>query len=68
MPKTKPQNLDEALRERGSLARLASRLNVQVTYLCDIRKGRRVPPLRLALAIQHETGVPIESLLKGKAA
>lgn len=64
----RPKTLHEALAERGSLTRLARKLGVHISYLSDIRHGRRTPPLALALAIQRETGVPIESLLSAEAA
>lgn len=54
--------------KRGRLVELARRLNVTPQRLCDIRKGRRVPSLELAVAIQRETGVPVESFIKSQAA
>lgn len=60
----KTQTLDEYLGPRGSLSRLASDLGVSVTYLCEIRKGRRTPALGLALDIAKRTGVPVESLVR----
>ncbi len=57
-------SLDEVLQPRGSSVRLARRLRISVTYLCDIRKGRKEPSLSLAVDIHRETGVPIESLVR----
>jgi transcriptional regulator with XRE-family HTH domain len=60
--------LDEALQPRGSLSRLAADLGVSVSYLCEVRKGRRTPSLALALEISRVTGVPVASLVKVEAA
>jgi transcriptional regulator with XRE-family HTH domain len=64
MGKPKVRTLDDALRKRGSLTRLAIELGISVTYLCEIRKGRRQPNLALALRLQEVTGVPISSLVQ----
>lgn len=59
------QTLDTYLAlKRGRLVDLAKRLGVTPQWLCDVRKGRRMPSLEMALAIQRETGVPVESFVK----
>lgn len=60
----KPQTLDEFLKPRGSLSRLASDLGISVTYLCEIRKRRRTPALPLALALAKRTGLPVTSFVQ----
>lgn len=60
--KPKPKTLDEALAPRGSMSALARRLGISVSFLCEIRKRRRVPKVDLALRIVQETGIPVESL------
>lgn len=64
MSKPKVKTLDDALRKRGSLTHVARALGISVTYLCEIRKGRRQPNLELALRLQAVTGVPISSLVQ----
>lgn len=46
------------------MTRLARRLGISPSYLCDIRKGRTVPPLKLAVQIHKATGVPVESFVE----
>jgi transcriptional regulator with XRE-family HTH domain len=58
-----PANLDEALREWGALTRIAKVMQVSPSWLCDVRKGRKVPNLRRAVQLHKLTGVPMESLL-----
>lgn len=57
-----PRTLQEALREHGSQARLARKLRISVTHLSQIRKGKKQPSLDLALDIEKETGVPVETM------
>lgn len=59
--------LDEALWRYGASSALAEKLGISRGYLCDIRKGRDVPPRPLAERISAETGVPLSTLLKKRA-
>jgi hypothetical protein len=58
-----PRTLDEAVKKRGELRRLARKLGISITYLCELREGRRQPNLALA----KETHVPLASLVRRAA-
>lgn len=61
--------LDEALLGHGRLSEVARNLGISVGYLCDIRKGRKVPSDELKAAIAREIGVAVADLWPaGKAA
>lgn len=62
MKPPKAKTLDDLLMRHGSASALARKLGISNSYICEIRKGRRVPNLALALAIAKATGVPVESL------
>lgn len=64
----KPRTLDGALAKRGTLTALAKKLDITISYLCDIRMGRKTPSLELALEIAAETGVPVASLVAPRKA
>lgn len=47
--------------ERGRLTRTARALKIGVSHLSHIRRGRRVPSLRLAKRIHELAGVPLSA-------
>ena len=54
-----------AQKKRGiQQSALAQELDITVSYLSDLKKGRTSPSLNLALRISDVTGVPLEALLK----
>jgi DNA-binding XRE family transcriptional regulator len=63
------KSLDTYLaRRRGEATRLAKELGITPQRVCDIRKGRMVPSLELALRIAKATGIPVESFVPTRAA
>jgi DNA-binding XRE family transcriptional regulator len=46
-------------------AALAAKVRCDRSMITKIRAGKATPSLRLAMAINRETGVPIEALLPG---
>ncbi len=47
--------------EKMTQRQLAARLDLSVSYINELLRGSKVPSLHLALRIQRETGVPVDS-------
>ena len=65
----KYRDLDEFFRENDNRTHewLAARVGVDRSYISMLRSGQRQPSLPVALAIERETGVPVEALVKVSA-
>jgi len=51
----------------GEANRLAQAVGISPSRMTQIRKGRSVPDLALALRLSQQTGIPVEAFAPAKA-